>query len=231
MIVEPYGGGPDGWRTVVYLDKARMEITDPGADPESIWYVTNGLLVVELITGQVQLGDSHFEARDPAQVNVAGDTNDSNGPTYATFQSVLDAKPLPVGEAADPVIIDHGIDRQGNVTTSDRWIVYGVWTARHDEVTNHTIADPFWAFMNLTGPVYDGGELAEDRLFQNPYFATGRPITEAYWSTAVVAGSPTDVLIQCFERRCLTYTPTNPPSWQVEAGNVGLHYFEWRYGG
>src|SRR5207302_953615 len=29
---------------------------------------------------------------------------------------------------------------------------------------------------------------------------------------------------------CLTYTPDNPAGWQVEAGNVGLHYYEWRYG-
>jgi hypothetical protein len=38
-----------------------------------------------------------------------------------------------------------------------------------------------------------------------------------------------DVLIQCFERRCLTYTPGNTPEWRVEQGNVGLHYFRWRY--
>ncbi|MEZ4570631.1 MAG: hypothetical protein R2849_09955 [Thermomicrobiales bacterium] len=34
--------------------------------------------------------------------------------------------------------------------------------------------------------------------------------------------------MQCFERRCLTYTPDNAPGWQVEAGNVGQHYYEWR---
>jgi hypothetical protein len=38
------------------------------------------------------------------------------------------------------------------------------------------------------------------------------------------------VLLQCFERRCLTYAPDNPPGWQVEAGNVGQHYHAWRYG-
>jgi hypothetical protein len=36
--------------------------------------------------------------------------------------------------------------------------------------------------------------------------------------------------MQCFERRCLTYTPDNPEGWQVEAGNVGRHYYYWRYG-
>jgi DNA-binding beta-propeller fold protein YncE len=35
--------------------------------------------------------------------------------------------------------------------------------------------------------------------------------------------------MQCFERRCLTYTPDNSAGWQVEAGNVGQHYYAWRY--
>jgi hypothetical protein len=39
-----------------------------------------------------------------------------------------------------------------------------------------------------------------------------------------------DVLIQCFQRRCLTYTPSNPDGWRVEAGNIGQHYYAWRYG-
>jgi hypothetical protein len=44
-----------------------------------------------------------------------------------------------------------------------------------------------------------------------------------------VDGRYKDVLVQCFERRCLTYTPTNPDGWKVEAGNVGQHYYAWRY--
>jgi DNA-binding beta-propeller fold protein YncE len=47
----------------------------------------------------------------------------------------------------------------------------------------------------------------------------------------MVGGVYKDVLMQCFERRCLTYTPDNPEGWQVEAGNVGQHYYQWRYGG
>src|SRR5690606_6135968 len=44
-----------------------------------------------------------------------------------------------------------------------------------------------------------------------------------------VDGEPRDVLVQAFERRVLTYTPGNPAGWDVEAGNVGRHYYEWRY--
>ena len=40
---------------------------------------------------------------------------------------------------------------------------------------------------------------------------------------------PTDVLVQAFERRVLTYTPDNAPEWRVEMGNVGQHYYQWRY--
>src|SRR5205085_2221786 len=35
--------------------------------------------------------------------------------------------------------------------------------------------------------------------------------------------------VQLFERRVLTYNPANPPATQVEMGNVGRHYYNWRY--
>ncbi len=38
------------------------------------------------------------------------------------------------------------------------------------------------------------------------------------------------MLVQAFERRLLTFVPGNSAGWQVEAGNVGRHYYEWRYG-
>ncbi|MGH9174747.1 MAG: N-acetylmuramoyl-L-alanine amidase family protein, partial [Vicinamibacterales bacterium] len=55
--------------------------------------------------------------------------------------------------------------------------------------------------------------------------------TEAYWANVKLKGVYTDVLIQCFERRCLTWTPDNPAGWLVEAGNIGRHYYDWRYRG
>jgi hypothetical protein len=61
-------------------------------------------------------------------------------------------------------------------------------------------------------------------------FVLGYPITEPYWTTVKVGGVPKDVLIQVFERRALTYTPSNSPAFRVEMGNVGQHYFRWRYG-
>jgi hypothetical protein len=37
--------------------------------------------------------------------------------------------------------------------------------------------------------------------------------------------------MQTFESRALTFTLDNSPEWHVEAGNVGRHYYEWRYDG
>jgi hypothetical protein len=71
--------------------------------------------------------------------------------------------------------------------------------------------------------------LVTGKLFDPTFFATGLPVTEAYWTRVLVGGQRVDVLIQCFERRCLTYTPTNPTEWRVEMGNVGQHYYTWRY--
>jgi hypothetical protein len=56
----------------------------------------------------------------------------------------------------------------------------------------------------------------------------GLPLSEAYWTRSVVAGVEQDVLVQVFERRVLTFTPSNPEAFQVEMGNVGQHYREWR---
>lgn len=56
---------------------------------------------------------------------------------------------------------------------------------------------------------------------------TGYPITEPYWVRVPVAGVTRDVLVQCFERGCLTYTPSNPDGWRVEMANIGGAYLSW----
>lgn len=223
---ERYAEAPGGERVVQYFDKSRMEINHDRDVPEdSPWRVTNGLLVVELITGRLQLGDDEFVAYEPARVNVAGDPNDATGPTYATFGSLLDAPPL-----ADGASVVQRLARDGGVSLDPVLAARGVTAAYRvqQDGIDHQVASVFWSFMNSTGIVYEDGQYVEDRLFANPFYATGLPVSEPYWATVRVAGVPRDVLAQCFERRCLTYTPDNPPGWQVEAGNVGQHYFAWR---
>jgi hypothetical protein len=200
-----------------------MEINTPYADQSATWYVTNGLLVKELITGQMQVGDNAFVSRGPAQVNVAGDTNDPNGPTYASLTGLLAAPPAAVGSE-----IKASLNRDGSLGASG---LGGVFAKELVPETNHTIADVFWDYLNSQGPVWDGSQFSNGALFSPTFFATGFPITEAYWSRVKVGGVERDVLLQCFERRCLTYTPSNPDGWKVEMGNVGRHYYTWRYGG
>jgi len=58
----------------------------------------------------------------------------------------------------------------------------------------------------------------------------GHPTGPAMWRKQKVGGVDKDVLVQPFERRVLTYTPSNPEGWQVEMGNIGQDYLNWRYG-
>src|SRR5690349_18645916 len=58
--LEPWKEAPNGQRLVQYFDKSRMELNDPAADPNSAFYVTNGLLTVELVSGQLQTGTAQF---------------------------------------------------------------------------------------------------------------------------------------------------------------------------
>ena len=234
VMDEPYAEAPGGQRQVQYFDKSRMELTDPNGDPNSPWYVTNGLLVVELISGRIQTGDGSFEDHGPAWIPVAGDADDIDAPMYAGMTVMLTQPPAVIGET-----LINELEWFGGSPSNPRvlgWHAnpafegYGVTAAVHVPETNHTVASVFWEFMNSSGVVYENGQFVTAPLFLNAFYATGFPITEANWATVKVGGVYKDVLLQCFERRCLTYTPGNPEGWQVEAGNVGQHYYQWRYG-
>ena len=225
ILPEPYAESPDDSRQTLYYDKGRLEITQPAADPANPWYVTSGLLATEMITGQVQVGNDSFVTSLPAEIPVAGDLDSQASPTYATMARFLDQPPNPVGG----VVVETLERNSGRPIGAPGPLGQDVYIAVIDEVMNHSIAEPFWEFMNATGPVYQDDQFITSQLFEHPYLATGRPITEPYWSYTSVGGTSRSVLIQCFERRCLTYTPDNPDGWKVEAGNVGLHYYTWRY--
>jgi len=222
-IYEQYVDSREGVRLVQYFDKTRMEL-NTRERPNSPWYVTNGLLAKELVTGQRQLGDAIFLDYGPAAINVAGDADDPSGPTYATFNALLGAPAYQLGH-----VITETIDRSGTVGNDPSLAAHGVTAAYYVPETRHTVASVFWDFMRSRGLVVVDGAEREGALFPDPFYATGFPLTEAFWATVRVAGTPKRVLIQVFERRVLTYTPDNPPDWRVEAGNVGQHYYAWRY--
>ena len=76
----------------------------------------------------------------------------------------------------------------------------------------------------------EAGRQVDRPLFTPWFYGSGLPISEPYWTHSLVRGHVIDVMIQAYERRVLTFTPSNAPGWQVEMGNVGRHYFDWRYG-
>lgn len=222
-VSELYADAPGGERLVQYFEKSRMEISDPAHDPDDAWFVTNGLLALELITGRMQLGDNAFEQIGAANVPIAGDPDDTQAATYASFASHLADPPL----AADAAITT-SIARDGTLTccVATTQATAGPFV---DE-TGHRVASVFWDYLTSSGPIVERGRATTGALFANPYYATGYPIAEAHWTTVRVAGVAQQVLVQPFERRVLTWTPGNPDGWQVEMGNVGQHYVTWRYG-
>jgi hypothetical protein len=233
VFEEPYEEADDGTREVQYGDKSRMEMPVPGstaaAPEDSPWAITQGLLAIELMTGNLQLGDDTFEQYEPADIPVAGDWENNPGPTYAHMAQFMDWEPRPAGS-----VITQYLDlEEDTVLDDDRFAEYevtdvgGVW--QEVEGIDNNIASVFWEFMQSEGLVYEDGDLTEGPLFLDEFYAIGYPTTEAYWGVYRLRGEIQDILTQCFERRCLTYAPDNDPEWQVESGNVGLHYHEWRY--
>ncbi len=225
---EDYQGATNNKRQVFYFDKSRMEINNVNGDRSSKWFVTNGLLVKELISGKRATSDNTTISYLPAQVPIAGDPTANPAPTYASFYGVASMTPgqYPainrVGQKAQLTL-----EANGNVG-EDFSLAYDVRYANYDPTFGHNVPKPFWDYMNSNGKVLVNGALVDGPVVDWTY-SMGYPISEAYWVQATVGGVTKSVLVQAFERRVLTYTPTNTPDWQVEMGNVGQHYYRWRY--
>ncbi len=213
---EDYAEASDGTRDVYYFDKARVEVSDETAelDPDLL---TTGLLVRDMISGMAQVGDSEFVDIGSATIPLAGDPKEfnENAPTYA---SLIDVATVDVDVAAVPSfgrgIVDT-ISLDGHISENASLgdlASYGSYFPG----TGHNIAAVFEGYFTALPVAW--------------WEAVGLPITEPYWARVKVRGEGRWVLVQAFERRLLTFTPSNALEWQVEMGNVGRHYFTWRYG-
>jgi hypothetical protein len=214
-----------GQRQVQYFDKGRMEINNPNGDRQSKWFVTSGLLVTELISGRMQVGANDYIAREPSGTIIAGDINNTLSPTYASLNKLLGLRTINrVGQVVDQQILRDGsvIPFNGDGASMTRLVYYV------DE-TGHNIPQVFYEYLTRQDTVYVNGR-TEYGLVIDWVHTMGYPLTEAYWTRTAIGGVEQWVLIQPFERRLLTYVPSNQASWQVEQGNVGRHYYRWRYG-
>jgi len=227
---EAPGGG--GLRLVQYFDKSRMEINNPGGNRNDPFFVTNGLLTVELISGRIQVGNNTFANFHPACIPMSGDFGDTQAPTYQAFAKVssVESGNNPSADRRGQKIMET-IDRNGNTgTDASKGTDPKVEITAFFTETKHNVPKVFLDFLNQVGPVYNtNGSVSNARLIDPLTFVTGLPISEAFWAKATIQGQTRDVLIQAFQRRALTYVPTNDPSFQVEMANIGQHYFDWRY--
>lgn len=225
-----------GTRRVQYFDKSRMEINDPGGDEASRWYVTNGLLPIEMMTGQRQIGFSTF-VDEPAAANITAIGNlDLNNPgrffpTYADLAEIYQNPGSNGGSIGNPVtdMIEQDNEHLTMVTFDDY---------RDDPATilrsgqnGHGIAQTFLDFQQTRGPVYENSDYVTASVY-DPLFVFGLPVTEPYWVRVDVGQRQQQpVLFQIFERRVLTYDPNEAdPLFRVAMGNVGQHFFLWQYG-
>jgi hypothetical protein len=224
LMRETLVDSPEGSRAVQYFDKSRMEVNDPTADPNATWYVTNGLLPIEMMTGRLQVGYNQFEWRDQARISAIGDPGQF--PTYADllrfYQSPGAVNPSDLGKPATGFI-----NPDGSITGFNDYVNDPATLLVRGE-NNHGVAKAFVDFMNQTGLVYENGRYVRAQVY-DPLFVFGLPVTGAYWVKVKVAGVERPILFQVFERRVLTYNPANQPAFRVEMGNVGQHYYQWRY--
>lgn len=201
-----------GTRQVYYFDKARMEVNI--ADDEQ--WITAGLLVRDMIAGKIQVGDDEFVMAMPANVPLTGDPLPFN-PDAPTYASLIDLASIESGREVGQrsgVKITEVLASDGNISKRAELADHARY-GTYDATLGHNIADVFDAYFRT--------------LPNDWHMSVGLPLTEPYWVSTNLAGQPTWVLVQAFERRILTYTPVNRPEWRVEMGNVGRHYFTWRY--
>jgi hypothetical protein len=89
-LIEQYNQGAGGQRLVQYFDKSRMEINNPTGDRSQQFFVTNGLLTEELISGFIQVGDNDYVQYHAACIPMSGDFGDVLAPTYFAFHGRIE---------------------------------------------------------------------------------------------------------------------------------------------
>src|SRR5207237_6069841 len=187
-------------------------LNNPLANPSQPFFVTNGLLTVELISGFIQVGDADFVKYHPACIPMSGDFGDTSAPTYFAFQGVSNTQ---AGDHNSPdrtgQKVIETIDRNGKVGTDpSKGNITGVNLVHYEPQTKHNIPAVFCNFLNSSGPVINAnGQQVNEQLITPWFYASGLPISEPYWAKATIQGKLTDVMIQAYERRALTYVPTN----------------------
>jgi len=209
-ITEEYHySGTNKTRLVQYFDKGRMERYDGVTDTSDV-RVTNGLLATEMVKGQIQIADDQSMPQPSPEIAIAGDPGGSAA-TYADLGTkaagLLAPAASKIGQTPNDTIQPSG--DLGSVALPP---IPQTTITVFDGATKHNVPGAFAQYRDRAG-------LA----------SIGYAISEPFHATVKVAGASSFVMIQVFERRVLTYTDTNPDPYKVEMGNIGQHYYHWRY--
>lgn len=214
------GAAPYGRRMVQYFEKGRLETTVPGHAP-----VTSGLLVAELISGRIEIGENSYQNLPVASIAALGDA-DNLTPTYSQLKAIYN-KPAGDFKPEQPVVRNWADGRplgmhSAFAADSRTWLV--------QQENGFGIPQIFWSFMNSSGKIKKDQRYVDESLF-DWHTSVGLPLSEAYWTRVKIGGEDKNVMFQIFERRILTFTPSNPEPLAVESNNAGVHYVQWRFGG
>ncbi len=209
---EPYADAPDGRRVVQYFDRGRMELTPSATGGTD---VTQGLLALELTTGQIRLGSKLLQYQDPPTIAIdSGDANSSVA-TYAGLSGLVRQRATDL--SPQHTEIDSWVDAVGTIKHAAP--PAPVWVSQYVTQTGHNLPDVFTTY-------FDRRAFGQMTWIE----ALGYPISEPYWTTYRRGGEALPSLVQVFERRILVYTPSLPTDQQFTLANVGRHYYRWRYG-
>jgi len=205
-------------RTVQYFDKGRMEASIrlplSHLNQEEL---TDGRLVVEMETGQIQVDDTAFDPRLPATTPLVGDPG-NDGPTYADL-ATLPVRDTDTGTTLLPYTFDVSTRQWERLQALPVAIPLPIFTCIRDaDATGPYGQNVLTAFMDYQNRVPSG------------FAAIGWPITPVFVVEASVNGTPTTLVLQAFERRVLVYDATRPTGQEVDSTFVGRDYYDWRYG-
>jgi len=207
-----------------------MDLPDPNPPQPSKFVVVPGTLARELVAGQIATGATQSEARAPADVPIAGDSGDATAPTYATFNKL--GAGTDAGKAQDRTgqVVNETLARDGTIGSMPQTPTEGELPPSTPSPVSVS-AGTYVAFVPETGHNIPGVFLDYFKAQSwNWIYIAGYPISEAYWATVLVGGVPHAVLEQVYERRTVTFDPAAPDGYKVQFGNVGRHYYDWRYG-
>ena len=222
VMVEPSAGDRSAVREIQYFEKGRIEVRSSDAADSEVEILQGAPLVLDLIDGTASNRTASLVDLSPAEIPIAGDEDSPGSIQYADIGDLIGLDPYEEGET---VVI--WVDSNAEFTVRDELAGHGVVAGSLVAGSGHRLASVFDEFLRSSGQVWDGDSLTSEPIFRDALSLTGLPITEAYWVSVSLRGETQDVLVQCFERRCMTFTPGNPKNWQVEFTNTGDHYFGW----